>query len=168
MTTIKKASSSLYKLIPTLLELDDVVCGEFKKMFKKLIDDLIIDINNINSNVPMLYEKNIHHLNAINVIRAFNACIYCLINKLKGEGIFNGPYINDCTQNPEDNEDSYVETDNIVSVLQDTFNITIPPNDAGSASSNNRGSSESPGSSLSPRTNGIPREISVPIMASMS
>lgn len=168
MTTIKKTSSSLYRLIPTLLELDDVVCGEFKKMFKKLIDDLIIDINNINSNVPMLYEKNIHHLNAINVIRAFNACIYCLINKLKGEGIFNGPYINDCTQNPEDNEDSYVETDNIVSVLQDTFNITNSPNDDGSSSSNIRGSSESLGSSLSPRTNDIPREISVPIMSSMT
>jgi len=162
MTTVKKVSSSLYSLIPTLLELDDVVCGEFKKMFKKLIDDLIIDINNINNNVPMLYEKNIHHLNAINVIRAFNACIYCLINKLKGDGIFNGPYVKECTENPEDNEDLYVETDNIVSVLQDTFNITTPTNDNDSSSYNNHGSSESPSSLLSSIPTDIPREISIP------
>jgi hypothetical protein len=156
MTTIKKASSGLYKLIPTLLELDDVVCGEFKKMFKKLISDLIIDINNINSNVPMLYEKNIHHLNAINVIRSFNECIYCLINKLKGGGIFNGSYMKDCVENPEDDEDTYVEPDAIVSVLQDTFNITTPPTDDDTTSS------ESPSSSLSSRPTDIPKEVSIP------
>lgn len=148
MTTVKKVSSGLYSLIPTLLELDDVVCGEFKKMFAKLIEDLIIDINNINSNVPMLYEKNIHHLNAINVLRAFNACIYCLINKLKGDGIFNGPYVKECTEIPEDTEDSYVEPDNIVSVLQDTFNIITPPSQ--------------------PMSDDIPREISVPRRSGMS
>ena len=152
MTTIKKISSSLYSLIPTLLELDDVVCGEFKKMFKKLIVDLITDITNINNDEPMLYEKNIHHLNAINVIRAFNACIYCLINKLKGDGIFSGPYVKECTEIPEDTEDSYLESDNIVSVLQDTFNIMTPSKDEDTA--------------IIPTD--IPREISVPRRVSIT
>ena len=165
MTTVKKVSSSLYSLIPTLLELDDVVCGEFKKMFKKLIVDLITDITNINNDEPMLYEKNIHHLNAINVIRAFNACIYCLINKLKGDGIFNGPYVKECTEIPEDTEDSYVESGNIVSVLQDTFNITTPPKEPDDISS-----TESHDSTPRP-TSGptdIPRLVSVSRPATMT
>lgn len=166
MTTIKKISSSLYSLIPTLLELDDVVCGEFKKMFKKLIVDLITDITNINNDEPMLYEKNIHHLNAINVIRVFNACIYCLINKLKGDGIFNGPYVKECSEIPEDTEDSYVESGNIVSVLQDTFNITTPPKEPDDDISSTESNDSTPRPTSGPTD--IPRLVSVSRPATMT
>ena len=122
-----------------------------------------IEISMINNYAlePMLYEKNIHHLNAINVIRAFNACIYCLINKLKGDGIFNGPYVKECTEIPEDTEDSYVESGNIVSVLQDTFNITTPhkePDDISSTESHDS----------TPRPTDIPRLVSVSRPATMT
>jgi len=158
MKGVKNISSGLYKLIPTLLEMDDVVCGEFKIMFKKLIVDLITDINNINNKEAMLYEKNIHNLNAINVIRAFNACIQCLINKINGYE----PLSKECTEKPEENEETYTEPNNIISVLQETFNINKQPKDEETDNTISSDVSESPQSFGSTIPDNIPREISVP------
>ena len=70
----------------SLLELHDVKCGEFKEKFKKLINDLLTDINNINDpNTKMLYESGVHLNNAQEVIRAMVACFNCILKKIEDE-----------------------------------------------------------------------------------
>jgi hypothetical protein len=132
-------SNALYHLIPTLLELPDIKCGEFEQKFKKLIDDLQTDIKNINKpNEKMLYDDDVHLKNAREVIRAIFACIDCILKKIKDENI-----TGDCIENPEtytenpetytenpetDTENPVVDTNKSLSILQQTFSLTGPYN----------------------------------------
>lgn len=117
------AGNALYHLIPTLLELPDIKCGEFKQKFKKLIDDLQTDINNINNpNEKMLYDDDIHLKNAREVIRAVFACINCILKKIRDENI-----TVDCIEVPEtDTENPVVDMNKSLSILKQTFNLTGP------------------------------------------
>ena len=116
-------SKSLYSIIPTLLELPDIKCGEFRQKFNKLIDDLITDINNINNpSEKMLYHDDIHIKNAREVIRAVFACFDCILKKIKDETL-----TENCIQLPEtDEENPLVDINKNLSILQQTFNIISP------------------------------------------
>lgn len=131
------AGNALYHLIPTLLELPDIKCGEFKQKFKKLIDDLQTDINNINNpNEKMLYDDDIHLKNAREVIRAVFACINCILKKIRDENI-----TVDCIEVPEtDTENPVVDMNKSLSILKQTFNLTGPEIDTQS-DNNEEGSS---------------------------
>ena len=116
-------SKSLYSIIPTLLELPDIKCGEFRQKFNKLIYDLITDINNINNpGEKMLYHDDIHIKNAREVIRAVFACFDCILKKIKDETL-----TENCIQLPEtDEENPLVDINKNLSILQQTFNIQSP------------------------------------------
>jgi hypothetical protein len=111
--------NAMYHLIPTLLELPDIKCGEFREKFNKLIDDLVSDINNINDpSKKMLYDDNIHLKNAREVIRAMFACFNCILQKIKDEN----NTVN-CIEKSETNlENPILNMSKSLGILQQTFN----------------------------------------------
>ena len=133
--------NAMYHLIPTLLELPDIKCGEFREKFNKLIDDLVSDINNINDpSKKMLYDDNIHLKNAREVIRAMFACFNCILQKIKDEN----NTVN-CIEKSETNlENPILNMSKSLGILQQTFNLTGPEiEDEGSINSSSTSSSSS-------------------------
>ena len=145
-------SKSVYSIIPTLLELPDIKCGEFRQKFNKLIDDLITDINNINNpNEKMLYDDDIHLKNASEVIRAMVACFDCILKKINDK-----TFTEDCIQLPEtDQENPIVDINNNLSILKQTFNLKEPEIDTNLHILIDN--DVSPRSSISPRSSTSPR-----------
>ena len=117
-------ANKLYNYMPTLLELPDIKCGEFKEKFLILIKDLITDINNINNPLtPMLYEQNIHIKNAAEVIRAMIDCFHCIVKKINDKNnIYDCNSINPLPQ--EDTTESEVNPLDSFNVLIDTFKLS--------------------------------------------
>jgi hypothetical protein len=115
--------NGLYSLIPTLLELPDIKCGEIEEKFRKLIEDLLTDIHNINDPTKkMLYDDNVHLKNAREVIQAMFACFNCIIQKIKDENI-----TGDCIEVPETNpEGTIVNISKSLNILQQTFGLLGP------------------------------------------
>lgn len=115
--------NKLYSYTPTLLELPDIQCGEFKEKLTILIKGLLDDIGNINNPdpyTPMLYEKNIHLKNAMDFIRAVFSCIYCIIKKIKDEN-----NTENCYKNPiENTQQEVINPQQSLNVLLDTFNLS--------------------------------------------
>ena len=115
-------SNMIYNYIPTLLELPDIKCYEFKEKFIILIRDLIQDINNINNKDPsiaMLYEQDIHIKNANEVLRAMIDCFHCIVNKIKDK---NNNY--DCNKSSEENTSNpVVNLPDSLNILRQTFNL---------------------------------------------
>jgi hypothetical protein len=118
-------ANNLYNYIPSLLELPDIKCGEFKEKFLILIKGLITDIENINNPdplKPMLYQQNIHIKNATEVLRAMIKCFHCIIEKINDK---NNVY--DCIsiQPPieEDATEPVVNSLDSLNILMDTFNL---------------------------------------------
>ena len=143
------AVNGLYSLIPTLLELPDIKCGEFKEKIKKLIDDLITDIENINdSTKKMLYDDNVHLKNAREVIRAMFACFNCILQKIKDE---NNTVA--CIEVPETNSDQPITSiSESLDILRQTFKLTtLTPIDNVTSNINSQpNSSDTPRSPSSP------------------
>jgi hypothetical protein len=149
--------NGLYSLIPTLLELPDIKCGEFKEKIKKLIDDLLIDIENINDpSKKMLYDDNVHLKNAREVIRAMFACFNCILQKIKDEN-----NTVKCIEDPETNQEQPIANiSESLGILQQTFNLTSPEpivdekyvSESQSTSSSSSSTSSSPRSSTNSRS----------------
>jgi hypothetical protein len=118
-------ANNLYIYMPSLLELPDIQCGEFKEKLSILLKGLLEDIKNINNpdqNTPMLYEKNIHLKNAMDFVRAVFACIYCLMKKIKDEN-----NTEDCHKIPlENTTQEVVNSKHSLNVLLETFNLSNP------------------------------------------
>ena len=157
------AGNGLYSLIPTLLELPDIKCGEFKEKIKKLIDDLITDIENINDPTKkMLYDDNVHLKNAREVIRAMFACFNCILQKIKDEN----NTVN-CIEVPETNpEQPIAGISESLGILQQTFNLTTPePIDNMTSNINskpNSSNSRSPSNSASQSNSRSPSNSATP------
>jgi hypothetical protein len=101
-------------ITPSLLEIPNEKCHNFKKLFEKLIKDLVKDINNINNpRAIMLYETNNHLINARNVLLSMYDCINCIENNL-----LNDKYIK-CS----DNIDEEIYDEITKSVFWETFRI---------------------------------------------
>jgi hypothetical protein len=117
-------ANKLYNYIPTLLELPDIKCGEFKEKFLILIKDLRTDINNINNPdplTPMLYEQNIHIKNATEVIRAMIDCFHCILKKINDK---NNDYDCNIIKPPQENTiDPVVNSTDSFNILIDTFKL---------------------------------------------
>lgn len=117
--------NKLYSYTPTLLELPDIQCGEFKEKLTILIKGLLDDISNINNPdpyTPMLYEKNIHLKNAMDFIRAVFSCIYCIIKKIKDENNTENCYKDPIENTPQD----VINPQQSLNILLDTFNLSNP------------------------------------------
>jgi hypothetical protein len=145
-------SNGLYSLIPTLLELPDIKCGEIEEKFRKLIEDLLTDIHNINDpSKKMLYDDNVHLKNAREVIQAMFACFNCIIQKIKDENI-----TGNCIEVPETNpEGSIANISKSLNILQQTFGLLGPEpiDNETSVSESQTISTDSPrSSSYSPRS----------------
>jgi len=145
------AVNGLYSLIPTLLELPDIKCGEFKEKIKKLIDDLITDIENINDPTKkMLYDDNVHLKNVREVIRAMFACFNCILQKIKDE---NNTVV--CIEVPETNPDQPIASiSESLDILRQTFKLTsLTPIDNVTSNINSQpNSSDTPRSSSNSRS----------------
>ena len=115
-------SDMIYNYIPTLLELPDIKCYEFKEKFVILIRDLIQDINNINNKDPsiaMLYEQDIHIKNANEVLRAMIDCFHCIVNKIKDKN--NNYYCNKSSE--ENTSNPLVNLPDSLNILRQTFSL---------------------------------------------
>ena len=143
--------NGLYSLIPTLLELPDIKCGEIEEKFRKLIEDLLTDIHNINDpSKKMLYDDNVHLKNAREVIQAMFACFNCIIQKIKDENI-----TGNCIEVPETNsEGSIANISKSLNILQQTFGLLGPEpiDNETSVSESQTISTDSPRSSTNSRS----------------
>ena len=128
---------------PSLLELQDIKCGDFKEKFKILIDDLEKDINNINNpQAKMLYDTGVHINNAREVVRAMVACFECIHKK-----IMNDEYVKDCIEdnNPTDddeNEDDESKDNEEGGEIEETFSMSGSPSRSRSPSISSMTSTE--------------------------